>query len=160
MEERPALELSLPDDLSQEDWLQIGQQLRNMDRALPWMIGDWVRFGERQYGETYQAAMEKSGLSHQTLRNQASVARKFELSRRRDNLSFGHHAEVAALTEKDADALLDRAEDEQLSVKAFRQEVARFRRDGRITAALQRAADLGVTNKRYTVVYAHPPWRY
>jgi hypothetical protein len=38
--------------------------------------------------------------------NAASVCRKFETSRRRDNLSFNHHSEVAALPPAEADALL------------------------------------------------------
>jgi hypothetical protein len=41
----------------------------------------------------------------------ASVCRKFESSRRRDNLSFKHHREVAALPAADADALLDWCEE-------------------------------------------------
>jgi hypothetical protein len=40
-----------------------------------------------------------TGLDYQTLRNYAAVARRFELSRRRDNLSFHHHAELCALSE-------------------------------------------------------------
>jgi hypothetical protein len=35
------------------------------------------------------------------------VSRKFELSRRRDNLSFKHHREVASLSPIEADALLE-----------------------------------------------------
>jgi hypothetical protein len=38
------------------------------------------------------------------------VASRFELSRRRDNLSFSHHREVAALPPEEADDLLDRAD--------------------------------------------------
>ena len=38
-------------------------------------------------------------LDYQTLRNYAWVARRFAMSRRRDTLSFGHHAEVPALPE-------------------------------------------------------------
>jgi hypothetical protein len=38
--------------------------------------------------------------------NAASIANAFELSRRRDNLSFKHHAEVASLPLDEADALI------------------------------------------------------
>jgi hypothetical protein len=37
-----------------------------------------------------------------TYANAAHVSEKFELSRRRDNLSFSHHAEVAALPAAEA----------------------------------------------------------
>jgi hypothetical protein len=35
------------------------------------------------------------------------LAKRFELSRRHDNLTFNHHREVAALQPDEADALLD-----------------------------------------------------
>jgi hypothetical protein len=51
------------------------------------------------------------GPKYQTCRNAASIANAFELSRRRDNLTFKHHAEVAALSPDEADALLDWCEE-------------------------------------------------
>lgn len=45
----------------------------------------------------------------QALADCAMVSRKFETSRRREVLSFTHHAEVAALPSAEADALLDQA---------------------------------------------------
>jgi hypothetical protein len=41
----------------------------------------------------------------------ASVARVFETSRRREDLTFNHHREVAALPPDEADALLDWCEE-------------------------------------------------
>jgi hypothetical protein len=38
--------------------------------------------------------------------NAAGVCRAFETSRRREDLSFQHHAEVASLAPAEADALL------------------------------------------------------
>jgi hypothetical protein len=46
---------------------------------------------------------------YQTLRNYAVVARRLKLSRRRDNLSFQHHAEVCALGFEEQDRWLDLA---------------------------------------------------
>jgi hypothetical protein len=42
--------------------------------------------------------------------NYAWVARRFELSRRRDTLTFGHHAELAALREPEQGSWLDQAQ--------------------------------------------------
>jgi hypothetical protein len=50
------------------------------------------------------------GPKFQTCANAASVARAFETSRRREVLSFKHHAEVASLPPAEADELLDWAE--------------------------------------------------
>ena len=37
------------------------------------------------------------GPAHQPCRNAAAVSERFDLSRRRDKLTFSHHAEVASL---------------------------------------------------------------
>jgi hypothetical protein len=55
-------------------------------------------------------AIENTSLDYQTLRNYAWIANKVAISRRRNSLSFGHHAEVAALTETEQDEWLTRAE--------------------------------------------------
>jgi hypothetical protein len=48
-------------------------------------------------------------LDYQTLRNYAVVARRFDLSRRRDTLSFQHHAQVCALRDDDQEYWLESA---------------------------------------------------
>src|SRR5579872_4508832 len=45
------------------------------------------------------------GPAYQTCFNASNVSKKFKLNRRRLNLSFGHHAEVAALPPAEADAV-------------------------------------------------------
>ena len=50
-----------------------------------------------------------TGLSYQTLRNYAWIAGRYPVARRRDDLSFGHHAEVASLSEDDQDMWLLRS---------------------------------------------------
>ncbi len=77
------------------DWLQVGETLKGLDRALPWMVGDWLNFGEQKYGETYSQGMDLTGLEYQTLANEKYVSSRFEISRRRESLSFSHHAEGA-----------------------------------------------------------------
>jgi len=59
-------------------------------------------------------AQDWDGPSFQTIANAALVTKRFEGSRRREVLSFKHHAEVAALPAEQADALLDAAEAEEL----------------------------------------------
>jgi hypothetical protein len=54
--------------------------------------------GKRHYGDgLYKRAAEITGLVEQTLRHHASMSDQFELLRRRNNLSFYHHCEVASL---------------------------------------------------------------
>jgi hypothetical protein len=59
------------------------------------------------YGRRYKEAVAATGLDYQTLRNYAVVARRFELSRRPDNLPFQYHAEVGSLSDYEQDHWLD-----------------------------------------------------
>jgi hypothetical protein len=93
-----------------EDWHRLGKQLSMHANASIWWLGDWVAFGKEKYGRRYKQAVAITGLDYQTLRNYAVVARRFEMSRRRDKLSFQHHAEVCALSHDDQDKWLERAE--------------------------------------------------
>jgi hypothetical protein len=74
-----------------------------------WWVGDWIRYGSAHWGEKYAEAARVTGLDAKTLRNIAYVASRFDLSRRRDNLSWTHHAELAALVPDQQDEWLDRA---------------------------------------------------
>lgn len=113
--------LILPDDISFEEWERIGTTLDTMGAGLNWWRGDWLNKGEAKFGETYAQAVQETGRSEQTLMNVAWVARVFPMERRREALSWSHHAEVAALDPDVADRLLDRAEAENLSKSSLRE---------------------------------------
>lgn len=119
--DQSAMSLSLPDGQSFEDWEETGRSLASANKVLSWWIGDWWAAGSHRYGARAEiAAQGIFGREYQTLRNMASVCRAFTTSRRRDNLSFSHHAEVASLSPQKADALLAQAEVEGWSVKDLR----------------------------------------
>ena len=65
----------------------------------------------------------------------AYVAGRYEPSRRRESLSFSHHAELAALSPADQELWLDRSEAGQLSVRALRFELREARRRTALRAA-------------------------
>lgn len=110
------------------EWEEQGRWLGSIGRCSQWWIGDWVRFGTTAYGEKYMRASELTGYDQHSLRNIAYVASRFpELSRRRDNLSFSHHAELAPLEPREQERWLMRAERERLSVSALRRELRRRR---------------------------------
>ena len=58
----------------------------------------------------YAPAIEATGKEAQTLMHAASVAGKVEICRRRQNLSWSHHQEVASLLPAEQDKWLDMAE--------------------------------------------------
>lgn len=121
--------LTLPPDLSFEDWTGVGEFLfwskvhkeAELD-TINWMLGDWLRFGEHKWGEQYAQAVTEMGLAYQTLANIQWTAGKFDdVSRRKEKLSFTHHAAVAALPAADADALLSDAEEQGWSSYTIRE---------------------------------------
>jgi hypothetical protein len=112
--------LQLGSGLSFEDWQGLGRRLARISNASAWWLGDWLLYGQRAYGRRYKDALPLTTLEYQTLRNYASVARRFDVSRRRDKLSFQHHAEVVALPEPDQDLWLERAERFQWSRNELR----------------------------------------
>jgi len=96
-------------------------------RASSWWIGDWVRYGTARYGDRYAKAAQLTGYDVQSLMNMAYVAGRFSVSRRRERLSFSHHAELAALPQDDQELWLDRAEAGLLSVRTLRAELRAVR---------------------------------
>jgi hypothetical protein len=107
----PQKGLQIPRRLSFEKWIAIGQQLSSVTTSTSWCLGDWLAYGEAAFTGRYRAAIERTSLEYQTLRNYAWVAKRFALSRRRDNLSFAHHAEVAALPEPEQEYWLNKADE-------------------------------------------------
>ncbi len=122
--------LSLPDDLPLDSWKQIGEQIHIISDASAWWIGDWLRFGRDKYPDRYKRAIGETSLEYQTLRNYAWVAGRFDVSRRRDALSFQHHLEVAALPEDQQDLWLERAERSGWSRNDLRAQLRCCRDDG------------------------------
>jgi hypothetical protein len=102
--------LYLPERLPFEVWHRMGTQIALISNVSAWWLGDWLVYGADQYPDRYKAAIAGTSLDYKTLRNYAWVARRFEMSRRRDKLSFQHHAEVAALTLSEQELWLDRAQ--------------------------------------------------
>jgi hypothetical protein len=111
--------------LTPAEWARAGRFLGTIARSSGWWIGDWIRYGNARYGEKYEAAAKITGYDVQSLMNMAYVASRFEISRRREKLSFSHHGEVAALPSDQQDLWLDRAEREALSVHALRVQLKR-----------------------------------
>jgi hypothetical protein len=124
----PKAELSkcgmlLQPNLSFTDWMAAGRALASIQEAAQWWAGDWAAYGQKQYeqkrytegkySEALQVSTESlsvSALAHQTVFEFACVADAFPPERRRANLSFKHHREVAFLDKAKQDAYLDMAE--------------------------------------------------
>jgi hypothetical protein len=117
------LGLPLREGLTYHEWLDIGTRLTRNARTLPWMIGDWARYGEWRYGERYDQAIQITGLDIGTLKNYASVAGRFQTSRRNDLLTLSHHALVQKMTDDEQDLWLGRAAENGWTVAELRNQL-------------------------------------
>jgi hypothetical protein len=115
--------LRLPPKLPFPAWQRVGRQLFLISDSSAWWLGDWLVFGEENFPDRYRHVVAETGLSYGTLRNYAWVARRFEVSRRHDKLSFQHHYEVAGLSEPEQNLWLTMAEGQKWSKTRLRAEL-------------------------------------
>ena len=164
--------LSLADESTPQQWETCGAILQRVDEARQWAIGDWLRDGKRHHGDgLYKRAAEITGLDQGTLRSFASLASSFQLSRRRDKLSYGHHKESQGIKliatddngklhlSDEADQgkiteLLEKAEKQGWPVVQLREAVREHKEWQRQHIAAANEPE------KYAVIYADPPWQY
>lgn len=107
-------------ELSFAQWEDVGRNLQRMGRAWQWWIGDWIRYGEQRWGEKYDQAIDIVGLEYSTLASIVYVSGRIESCRRRQDLSWSLHAEVAKFDADEQDEWLDRAATEGMTVQRLR----------------------------------------
>ena len=135
--------------MSFDDWAAVGCRLARLSTACAWLLGDWLVFGAEAYGDRYKRAVDTTRLDYQTLRNYAWVASRFAPHRRRDGLSFQHHAEVASLPEPQQELWLQRAETMGWSRNELRRHLALRRSTSQRTGGDAAALSVPVTTARH-----------
>jgi hypothetical protein len=101
--------VNLPEDFSYEACEMLLWKLADRRKKTMWQIAETLVFMERRYGQTYTQAALITGLTERTLTNYASTAHRVPRERRRPELGFSHHEEVASLEPEDQDVWLDKA---------------------------------------------------
>ena len=115
--------LVIYEGVTKDEWEAIGRTLRQVEGAVHFWIGDWLRFGvgdgyiER---DRYDEAEAITGLSRATLWQDSYVAEKVPPKVRRGDLGFAHHKDVAALPAAEQTKWLERAANEGMSSKQLR----------------------------------------
>ncbi len=115
-------------ELGIAEWSAVGRRFGEIGRCSQWWLGDWIHYGNLRFGERYSRAAKLTGYDAQSLMNMVYVASRFEISRRRENLSWSHHATLAALERESQEHWLDRAAAEHMSVADLRVELRGTRR--------------------------------
>lgn len=121
----------ISDNISFEQWEHCGEWIKRANGSVHFWLGDWLNYGEKKWGEKYSQVLEDTGIDYGVLRNDAYVAGKVDLSRRRDNLSFAHHQDIADLRPEEQEKLLDIAEKEKINSKDFRKIKQKFVSDSK-----------------------------
>jgi N6-adenosine-specific RNA methylase IME4 len=142
--------LTITGDMPYERWEFLGQKLEALHASVLWWWGDWLNYGEKSYGQMYSQALDASSYSYQTLRDAAWVSGQLELSRRRDNLSWSHHREVASMEPAEQDAILGKAVQHGMSQKELREFVRIYKR--KLTQPAELPAGV------FSCIEADPPW--
>lgn len=116
--------------LSFDEWIACGSQLVGIKNAIQWCIGDWLAYGEGrgEWGEMYAKAMDATHISYDSLTAYTYVAQSFQFLRRRKNLSFSHHREIAPIEDElEQDRILNWCEETQASVTDLREYLKQFK---------------------------------
>lgn len=109
--------------MDRQAWLSAGTRLGGLSRLSNWWVGDWLRYGAAKWGAKYVAAAKITGYDPHSLENMVYVASRFDVSLRRENLSWSHHSIVAALEPEEQAYWLDLATEGRLSVNDLRIEL-------------------------------------
>lgn len=107
--------LTLPEELSADEFDALLAALQASNQGLGWAIGDLWAFGEQHnYGNATDFA-NRLNISVSTLKTYGSVARAIAQDDRFPDLPFAHHQEVASLDADRRREILQQASDEGLS---------------------------------------------
>lgn len=119
--------LELREGLSKQEWLEVGRDVGTDASVSSLRVGDWLVYSENFGDEKgrYLQAEELTGFKRETLYNLASVCQRVPISRRREGLTFGHYAAVAALDEVDQVRLIGSAAEGSWTVARLREEASK-----------------------------------
>lgn len=115
--------LTLPDDISQDEWRNVGKVITNgLESSVSWAIGDWAEKANKLWEWTYEQIAQEIGYPIETLMTYASVCRKYPTSIRNRDVTFGHHR--AVINREDRIELLERAAAEKWTVSQLQKLIA------------------------------------
>jgi hypothetical protein len=112
------------------NWIREGRRIGAIGRGSPWWVGDWLHYGTARWGEKYLEAVKITGYDAKSLRNMRYVSSRFDLSLRRDDLTWSHHALLAAMEPDEQTHWLNRAVADRFSVDDLRIELRSAQRGG------------------------------
>jgi len=151
--------LVISDEITIDEWKELGQGLKQVEGCVQFWIGDWACFGEKKgftgrYTDpkVYDELEEITGLDRNTLKAMKSVSEKVSTSTRLPDLGFSHHREVAKLPPERQETFLKQASEQKLSVRDLRETIRK--------ADVQFIENVELPDDKFQIIYADPPWKY
>jgi hypothetical protein len=115
--------LDLPANLEWDEYQAVGHWLHRIDESTPWWVGDWLLYGDGRYGEDVYQAASSTGFNQDTMRQWLWVAQQVPPKRRRADVTWSHHRQVAKLPAKEQTHWLVRAAREKWTVSELRRQM-------------------------------------
>lgn len=119
-----ATRLEILDKLNLGQALEVAAAIGGMARSHQWWAGDLLVYAEAHFDEAFAQVEAELGIGAHTALNWRYVAKHVEVSRRREDLAWSQHAEVARLGSKAQREVLARAAKEGWTVRQTRDYVA------------------------------------
>lgn len=121
-EKKLPMGIIIPEDMSEEEVLLLGQTIAEFGKAAPFYVGDYLLGVQQNYGSMYSQAEAIFDLDYFTLARRKSVAKAFSPTTRErfPTLTYGHFQEVAGMPREHAIALLAKASSEGLTCSKVR----------------------------------------
>jgi len=101
--------LLLPVNITDSEYEALGFALGEAQRSIQFAIGDYILAGEHLFGQEAYQLQESLGISVEQRRQYVRVSERIPIGRRRVELTWSHHREVAAMDPADQDAWLEDA---------------------------------------------------
>jgi len=139
--------LIIDESITEQQFLKVGRALKTMDSCVQFWLGDWKNFAESNENFQNNGTLwtGKKIYKPGTLNNVAWVCRRLEPSRRRENLTFGHHQVIASFEDKkEQEKWLDCAVENELSVMKLRGRIKEYK--------VQKKVDDFYTNKHLYII--------
>lgn len=117
--------LLISEGVTEEEWEIFGDTLVRFHTSYQWLVGDFLIYGEDHHYGRVREFGDRLGVKGATVSNWKSVCRAIEPSRRREELTFTHHTEVAGLPTEMQERWLEKAYNngKLYSVKRLRREI-------------------------------------
>ena len=138
-----------------EEYEDVGEFIRRAHQASGWWLADWLAYAETRadWRDRRDQVIDAGILSEKTLRNVKYIGAAVEKSRRRDDVDFATHAEVAGMEPAEQERWLEFASENRWTRAELRDKIYASKK----TTILEGQAQL---EGMYRFIYAAPPFRY